>query len=264
MQEQLGEKLAEGRTAEVYAWGEDWVVKLYRQGWERRTAEYEYKQAVASQKTGYRVPQVQQMVEVDGRFGIVYERIEGHTMFDEIKQKPLQFIEYARMMADLHLDMHSRRAEDLDTSQDILASKINRADGLDQPTKDKVLAYLDSLPRGNKLLHGDFHPGNIMMTEKGPIIIDWIDGNIGHPLADVARTTVLGTVGIPPSERFERIFFRVFVFVYLQRYFKKSTYTRREMESWLLPVAAARLGEEIPHEKEALIAWVKRLIRKLT
>ena len=48
--------LAEGRTAEVYAWGEDKVLKLYRSGFPPGDAEYEYHKALASQKTGFAVP----------------------------------------------------------------------------------------------------------------------------------------------------------------------------------------------------------------
>lgn len=263
MDANVGNKIAEGRTAEIFTWGDEWVVKLYREGWNHETAAYEYKQAIASQQTGYRVPQVQQKVEVNGRHGIVYERIEGRTMLEEIMEKPLSFVDYAGLMADLHLDMHKRRAEGMRTSQDILTAKIMHAPGLSPELKEKIIKYLAELPTEHKLLHGDFHPDNIMMTADGPVIIDWIDGNIGHPLADVARTTVLGRIGIPPSERFARILFRVFLSIYSRRYFKASPYKRSQLKYWLLPVAAGRLSEEIPHEKEALIAWVNRLANKL-
>ncbi|HKJ26091.1 MAG TPA: phosphotransferase [Anaerolineales bacterium] len=262
MKENLGPKLAEGRTAEVFAWGEDWVVKLYREGWTRETAAYEYNQAIASQHTGFSVPQVQQMVEIDGRFGIIYERIEGTSMWDTLHQHPFQLSNQARLMADLHLDMHTRRADGMQTSQETLSQKINQAKGLSQPLKDQILAHSAELPFERRLLHGDFHPENILLTETGPMIIDWVDGNIGHPLADVARTIVLGTVGIPPSEKANRLFFRLFLSTYLRRYFKSSPYARKELNRWLLPVAAGRLSEEIPHEKEALIRWVTKLAAK--
>ena len=51
--------------------------------------------------------------------------------------------------------------------------------------------------------------------------------------------------------------------VYLNRYFKASPYTHKDLNAWLLPVAAARLSEEIPHEKEDLIKWVNRLAKGL-
>jgi uncharacterized protein (TIGR02172 family) len=263
MEEKLGNKLAEGRTAEIFVWGADWVVKLFRPGWGRGTVEYEYNQAVASQMTGYRVPQVQQMVEIDGRFGIVYERVEGQTMLEAIRQKPFDFVDHARQMADLHLDMHSRQAKGLEASWEILTWKINKASSLSPEIKEKVLTYLYSLPQENKLLHGDFHPDNIILTQNGPVIIDWVDGNVGHPLADVARTYVIARVGIPPNERFNRIFFLVFLSVYLQRYFKANPYKRSEFARWILPVAAGRLAEEIPHEISPLTQWVDSLVKRL-
>lgn len=41
-----------------------------------------------------------------------------------------------------------------------------------------------SLP--DTLVHGDLHGGNLRLTERGPIILDWGDATIGHPLFDLA------------------------------------------------------------------------------
>jgi aminoglycoside phosphotransferase len=36
------------------------------------------------------------------------------------------------------------------------------------------------------LMHGDFHPGNVMISDGGVVIIDWTDGCVGHPFFDLA------------------------------------------------------------------------------
>jgi hypothetical protein len=36
------------------------------------------------------------------------------------------------------------------------------------------------------LVHGDFHRGNLRLTDAGPVILDWSDSGIGHPLLDLA------------------------------------------------------------------------------
>ena len=255
----LGRKLAAGRTAEVFAWGEDQILKLYREGWARRTAEYEHRMAKASEQTGYRVPHVGEIVEVDGRAGIVYQRIEGETMLGRILKQPYRLVGFSRQMADLHLEMHAKDVKNLEPVTDRLAGKIDAVEALNAATKAVIFKRLFSLPQDTKLLHGDFHPDNIMLTGSGPVIIDWIDATLGHPLADVARTAVLARFGVPPEEQVGRFMFQTMGRIYLRRYYRYSPYTRSEFQAWLLPVAAARMQEKIPHEAEPLLAYVTQL-----
>ena len=44
-----GKLIAEGRTAEIFTWGDHHVVKLFREGWTRRTAEFEHGKALAAE-----------------------------------------------------------------------------------------------------------------------------------------------------------------------------------------------------------------------
>ena len=258
----LGPKLADGRTAEVFAWGENQVLKLYREGWTRRTAEYEHRLAKASEQTGYRVPHVREIVEVDGRAGIVYQRIEGETMLGRFLKQPYRLVGFSRQMADLHVEMHAKDAQNLEPVTERLAGKIDAVEALDHATKQLIFEHLFSLPQDTKLLHGDFHPDNIMLTADGPVIIDWIDATLGHPLADAARTAVLARFGVPPEEKVGRLMFQTMGRIYLRRYFRHSPYTRRDLQNWLLPVAAGRLSERIPHEAEPVLAFVKELVSK--
>jgi hypothetical protein len=262
--EAMGPKIADGRTAEVFAWGEGQVLKLYRPDWRRGAVDFEYRQALASQQTGYRVPKVDRVVEVDGRYGIIYERVEGETMLHSLLRNLLRFPAYAHQMADMHADMHRRDASGLEPVRERLAGKIQAVDALSPEEKYTIQAELFRLPEETKLLHGDFHPDNILLTYRGPMIIDWIDATLGHPLADVARTWVIGNYGVPPEEKVGRVLFKIMIRIYLRRYFHQSPYTRAGLQDWLLPVAAGRLSENIPHEKEALLDFVRKRLAPAT
>ncbi|MEJ2759761.1 MAG: aminoglycoside phosphotransferase family protein, partial [Anaerolineales bacterium] len=249
--------LADGRTAEVYAWGDNQIVKLYREGWTRRTAEFEYRQALASQQTGYRVPQVERVIDLDGRIGIIYQRVDGPTMLAVLRQKMYRFPYFARQMADLHAEMHTKPASGLEPVHERLAGKIAAVAEFSGAEKDDLHTRLFQLPQEDKLLHGDFHPDNILLTGSGPVIIDWIDATLGHPLADVARTTVIFRFGVPPEEKIVRLLIGGITRIYLRRYFRESPYTQADLDAWLLVVAAGRLSENIPHEREPLLAFVR-------
>jgi thiamine kinase-like enzyme len=44
------------------------------------------------------------------------------------------------------------------------------------------------LGEGTSLVHLDLHPGNVLLTASGPVVIDWPNAGRGSGLADVACT----------------------------------------------------------------------------
>src|SRR5215210_4707672 len=57
------------------------------------------------------------------------------------------------------------------------------------------MATLEALPDGDRLCHGDFHPGNILLGDRGPAVIDWTGATRGDPAGDLARTRLLLQIG---------------------------------------------------------------------
>ncbi len=51
---------------------------------------------------------------------------------------------------------------------------------MDLRDREKVLSILDELPDGDILCHGDFHPGNIFISEGQTIAIDFMNICKGH------------------------------------------------------------------------------------
>lgn len=69
-------------------------------------------------------------------------------------------------------------------------------------------ARLHEIPHeGGALLHRDLHPGNVILSPSGPVVIDWTNAGVGDPALDVALlwVIVMGT-GDPAAERFARAF----------------------------------------------------------
>jgi aminoglycoside phosphotransferase (APT) family kinase protein len=40
-------------------------------------------------------------------------------------------------------------------------------------------------------MHLDLHPGNVMLTPNGPVVIDWTSAHAGQPAADVATAYLI-------------------------------------------------------------------------
>ena len=253
-----GTPLAIGGTAEIYPWSDGQVLKLFYSSFPAAVAAEEARIAAAVAAAGLPVPAVGALLEVAGRPGLLYARVDGPAMFELLPRQPWRTVRFAHLLAELHAAIHAMAAPaalpDLHTR---LAAKIRQAPALPEPLRAAALAALADLPSGDRLCHGDFHPGNVLLTDTGPVIIDWMDATCGSPLADVARTAViaLGAAGsdqVPnaPLKAFTRFFTRR----YLRRYFRLRPGGREELRRWLPVVAAARLSEQIPELEAWLLA----------
>jgi len=260
----LSEPFAIGGTAEVYDWEPGWVLKLYFDRCESEIETYERRIASAVCATGLPVPTVGEIVNVNGREGLLYQKCEGQPMGDDLAKHPWRLVSYARTWTELHAEMHARPIQaDLPSLRRRLEHKIRDAKPLPENLRAAALKALEAMPDGDRLCHGDFHPGNIMLSQPEPVIIDWIDATIGSPLADVARTSILvqGMIEVEPQfSRFQRFGLRLMHVVYLRRYFQLRPDGFDEYRRWLPIVAAARLNENVPGWDAFLLAQAGMLL----
>lgn len=242
-----GQLIARGRTAEVYAWETDKVVKVYFPGFSAEFAAYEAKVATVAQESGVPCPRFYEQVEFEGRPGLVYERIQGVPMSQLVFKGPWRSPSLAKRMAALHLQMHQPSIEaDLPNQREKYTRRIEASDILPAALKTRLLEAYAKIPDESRLCHGDFHPENILSNAGEDLAIDWVDVSLGHPLADVARTTILlkgmaATVPIPPVRWLVNWFHDHYLRAYFATGGDQSTY-----RAFLPIVAAARLAEGIP------------------
>lgn len=260
----LGTPIATGFSAEIFAWHNGQVLKLFNQGRSRQTVEYEANLTRIARATGLPVPDVGEILEIDGRFGLELERVDGISMLQAIIQHPWKSAYYAHMLAELQAEMHQRRAPELPSQIERLEKKISRAPNLPEKVRQAALSKLETLHEDDKLCHGDFHPDNILLTAKGPVIIDWIDATRGSPVLDVARSTLLfGGGPLPPGVPrawLLRIFQRRLYNLYLSRYLKINPLSIRQLSEWLPVVAAGRLDENIHFDEPRLLSIARKLL----
>jgi uncharacterized protein (TIGR02172 family) len=258
MNEPLSPSIARGRTADIHAWGEGQVLKLFHDWFALEDIRYELRMARAVQASGLPVPQVGDLVQVGGRCGLVYQRVDGVSMMEMMRRKPWRLFQYARRMAELHAEMHAAPlAADLPSLHGKLSRKIERSENLAPATRARILERLQELPPGDRLCHGDFHPGNILMAKGGEVVIDWIDASLGDPSADVARTVILARGALETNQLpgpLMKASIRLLLAVYLRRYFRLRPAGKETYKRWLPVVAAGRLSEGITE----LEAWLVR------
>ncbi|MFW5748114.1 MAG: phosphotransferase family protein [Chloroflexota bacterium] len=256
----MGERIGEGRTAEVFAWGDDAILKLWRADFPADDAHYEAEIMRAVLAAGVRAPMLKEVIIHQGRVGLVIQRASGPTMASTVFSNPAQGVQLAHQLADLHLMIHTHNASGLPRLKDRLRAGIEQT-VLTPPEKDHLLRDLDTLPDGDTVCHMDLHPYNVILAPDGPVVIDWIGAAAGPAAADVARSVVLMRMFSVYAETDQVIaMVEQFIEAYLAHYLGQSSVTRSQVDRWIPLIAAARLSEGIEEENEGLLGIVRQAL----
>lgn len=258
--------LAQGREAEVFLRDDGRVLKLFREAAWRDRAQSELAALAALRAAGVDAPHAYELIEVDGRPGVVMDRVEGDDMLTAVGKRPWWVWPAGASMARAHVAMHDVAAPPETLALNAyLRNRIEAGRGLVRAEHaDFALELLAGLPQGDRLCHGDFHLGNILGYFSAPAIIDWGNATRGEPMADVARTVLLHRFGeLPPGssralQLFARVGRRVLVARYLRVYRSSRPIDADELNRWLIVRVAARYVEGIDGEYPALTAFLER------
>ncbi len=155
---QPGRLIGTGRACDVYELDDQRVLRRYRSG---HNAEPEAAAMQFLHRVGYPVPQVHDASGAD----LVMQRLNGHDMLADLQRRPWLVRRHAATLARLHDRLH-----------EIAAPPSWRA---------------VEIGTGDRCLHLDLHPGNVMLTAAGPVVIDWSNAAAGPPAADVALTWLI-------------------------------------------------------------------------
>ena len=152
-----GPLIGAGRAADVYALDERRVLRRYRNG---ESSEREAAVMAYLAGAGFPVPRVHDASGPD----LVLERLAGRDMLADLSARPWLARRHARTLAGLHDRLHA-----------ITAPPSLRA----------------PFGPGGRVLHLDLHPGNVMLTAAGPVVIDWSNVAAGPAAADVAMAWLI-------------------------------------------------------------------------
>jgi aminoglycoside phosphotransferase (APT) family kinase protein len=221
-----GVLIGHGRDCDVFEAGPGRVLRRNRSG--RSTeAEALTMQHVAAH--GYPVPEV---FDADGP-DIVMQRIDGRTMLDDMSSRPWSMTAMARVLAEL-------------------LERLGRV-----PLPDHDLPLVGD---GGTLVHLDLHPGNVMHTSDGPVVIDWSNAAVGAAGLDAANTWLTLTAGQPEGSVVMRSVVAVGRRLFVKRFVAA---TDRELATRQLP-AAFELRRSDPNLSAAELAAMRDLVDRAT
>ncbi len=188
----LGPLIANGRTSQVYRYGNDGAAKVLDAATPQHWAEVEAAFTSSVRQLGVPAPEVRDVTEIDGCAAVIFERVDGPSLWQRMLDAPGDVVALTRELAEVQRAIHAAGVPDaLPALTERLRSKFDTVTELDAAERADAHRLLDTMPCGAALLHGDLHPGNVLLAPGGPVVIDWFDATVGHPMADVARTMLL-------------------------------------------------------------------------
>jgi aminoglycoside phosphotransferase (APT) family kinase protein len=229
-----GPLIGSGRNADVYDLGDGRVLRRYRDGRDTEQVGAEALVMTHARAAGVPVPEVYDVSGPD----IVMERAVGPTMLDAVGSRPWTYRTHARELARLHDLVHEVPAATLP------GHWLPRFPGTDADTRSDVL------------LHRDLHPQNVILTQTGPMIIDWEGAARGPAIADVALTWAIIGFSDVPGPRVKAAVIRAFQAAFTRAFLRAAepvdqawrhrAIRARLADPNLLPTEAARLERLAP------------------
>ena len=116
---------------------------------------------------GFPAPNVHEVSD-DGT-KLVMERVNGPTMLELLGSRPWSIRRQAFVLGTLHNSLH-----DIEGPEWLRASPLGE---------------------GTQLVHLDLHPGNVLVSAVGPVVIDWSNAARGDGNADAALSWLLMSAG---------------------------------------------------------------------
>ena len=232
MQTGMTNLLSRGNTAEIFDYSENKILKLFNKDYPELAINHEFENSKIIFNLGIKTPKAYEITDCSERKGIVYDKIEGTTVL-QILLKLMKTAEtdksviseinsYFEKFARFHKNFISKTTDN--------PNLMNYKDFLRIFARDKkdFLEKIDALPDGNNVLHGDFHPDNLMLGKDNELyLIDMMNVCTGPAEYDIARTYFL--LGYNTNIQSE--------------YLKGMGYTLKNIEPYLDVISAIRENE---------------------
>jgi aminoglycoside phosphotransferase (APT) family kinase protein len=249
----LGDVVARGSRSFVHAYGRGAVVKVPKPttpaSWIR--AEAEYVEAVRA--VGAPAPALLGVEQIAGRPASVWERVDGHSLWQEVVEHPHRSADVGARLAEVQLALFELVPPvTLPDQRDRLVSKIRWSAGNLDASLGMALELLPARTDTPRLCHGDLHPSNVIVSEDGPVLVDWFDACRGDRVADVARSslTLLGDGAATPSHLpgSDRRTLATLTDAYMSRLQESLEISPGLLSRWQAINAVARLAEGVSRE----------------
>lgn len=187
--------IGEGGHGTIYKIGEDTILKVYKDHSPIEVIENERQYAKNAFMNGVATAIAYDVVETEQGYGVIFEMVNGMTLGQYLKKHPDKLEEYSIKFADLFHTLHTTNADKTlyDDYQDVLVDRCEKAKKyITDDEAEQLKRIVKSIPRGNGMIHGDYHPNNVMVDDEGELLlIDMADISRGNGFYDIGGSYLI-------------------------------------------------------------------------
>lgn len=181
--------IGKGRTAAVYDMGDGKVMKLFDPSVPFESIRQEYVLTQLAHEKGIPAVNAYEIVMNGERYGIMMEKLKGVELEAFIKEHPDKRNElinrFAGFVRKLHqIDNHDERMRDIREYSISLTEQLDPS-FCSKDEVEKIRAVFECIPSATTFVHGDCHPGNVMIAGDEMQLIDMMLCGKGHPVFDL-------------------------------------------------------------------------------
>lgn len=183
------EMIGKGACGECYRIDDETIIKLYYGDAEPAFIEHEKALSKKAFVMGIPTAISYDIVEANGRRGVVYELIKSKTLGELIRADRSKLEEYAKMYADICKTVGSIHTDDpeIPSFKDINREDIPNITGITEEERNYLYRFLKLVPDSDTCIHGDLNINNIMVQDGECCLIDMGELSTGIAMFDISR-----------------------------------------------------------------------------
>lgn len=189
------EKIGFGGNGAVYRVSEDEIVKVNYNPATYAALDLELAKAKEAFLLGIPTAISFDLVDCgEGKRGVVYETIKSRTLGESIQSNPELMEELTERYVEQLNILHAVHTDNpvFGNAKDNYRTQVENASKFLTEEEGKMLEQiLDVLPEGDRLVHCDAHPKNIMIQNGDMLWIDMEGMATGHPIYDLISIAVI-------------------------------------------------------------------------
>lgn len=242
-------QIGAGACGEVYRLNEETIIKLYYDHVSQESIELEKSLAKKAFVLGVPTAISYDIVESNGRTGVVYELINSKTIGELIRENPDRLEAYVDQYVAVCKEIHmiDGAGTNLPDFKELNRIDLAKVEDITQEERELLSAFLEAVPDDTHCVHGDLNINNIMVQNGECCLIDMGEFSTGSPLFDISRIVFSMEYAAPAEDAFNDFYhmpqkqvtqiYRMFLNKYFACDSLEEALAKDEKLKWLYPLA---------------------------